>query len=169
MSQPDLVRVYFPATVPLLRTVHAAGGLGPGPHPAHAVTGTLREWYVEGDLEELEFVALTHAARSSLRLLAADPQAPRLRVVLAADLPSPRTVPVAGGPRSLVRVEGDVPLQWVASIHVDEAQAEKTVRVAAGVLAEADAGDDDAAFLVDGAQACDLLWYDVSELGNLLG
>jgi hypothetical protein len=32
----------------------------------------------------------------------------------------------------------------------------------------ADAGDDDARFLVDEAEACDLLWYDVTELGELV-
>jgi hypothetical protein len=168
MSQQDLVRAYLPVTLPLLRAVSQADGLDAGPHRAHSVTGALREWYTEGDLEELEFVALTHAAHSSLRLLADDPQAPRLRVVLAVDAPAPHVVPVTDGPRSLVRMGGPIPLSWVASIHIDEAEAEKAVLGAIGALAAADAGDDDARFLVDEAQACDLLWYDVSELPHLL-
>ena len=39
-----------------------------------------------GDEEELEYVALTHAARASLRLLHSDPSAPHRRVVLAAEV-----------------------------------------------------------------------------------
>ncbi|MDQ1293251.1 MAG: hypothetical protein QG608_1132 [Actinomycetota bacterium] len=168
MSQQDLVRTYLPVTLPLLRAVSQARGLDAGPHRAHCVTGALREWYTEGDLEELEFVALTQAAHSSLRLLAEDPQAPRLRVVLAVDAPAPQVVPVADGPRSLVKLGGPIPLSWVASIHIDEAGAEKAVLGAIDALAAADAGDDDARFLVDEAQAGDLLWYDVSELPHLL-
>ena len=54
---------------------------------AFTVTPALREWYAQADLEELEYAALTHAARASLWLLLADPDAPRRRVVLAADVP----------------------------------------------------------------------------------
>ena len=33
---------------------------------AYAVTPALREWYAEGDAEELEYAALQEAARASL-------------------------------------------------------------------------------------------------------
>ena len=78
------MRVYLPGTVPLLRHLEQAGELPP--QTGFAVTPTLREWYASGDTEELEYVAFTEAARASLRLLDADPAAPRRRVVVAADV-----------------------------------------------------------------------------------
>jgi len=56
----------------------------------------------------------------------------------------------------------------VASVHVDEDEARSDVAAAVDALAAAAAGDDDAQFAVDGAEAHDLLWYDVSELGELV-
>ena len=88
MPITDLVRVYVPATVPMLATLRADGQLGTGPLVAHAVTPSLREWYAEGDQEELEYVAFTRAAQDALRLLRHDPSAPRRRVVVSADVPS---------------------------------------------------------------------------------
>ena len=64
------------------------GQVGSGPRPGFAVTPALREAYVSGDAEELEYAALTEAARASLRLIAADPVAPPRRVVLAAEIPA---------------------------------------------------------------------------------
>ncbi len=63
-----------------------AGQIGPAPVAGFAVTPALREWYASGDLEELEYVAMTQAARASLRMLHVDTKAPRRRVVLAAEL-----------------------------------------------------------------------------------
>ncbi|TDC67572.1 hypothetical protein E1200_14620, partial [Actinomadura sp. GC306] len=77
------MRVYLPSTLPLLAGVHAAKEIAPAPLTAHAVTPALREWYAGGDLEELEYAAMSAAARASLRLLSADPSAPPRRVVLA--------------------------------------------------------------------------------------
>ena len=63
------------------------GEVGEAPLHAFAVTPALREAYASGDDEELEYVAMPPAARQSLRLLAGDQDAPRRRVVLAADVP----------------------------------------------------------------------------------
>jgi len=57
----ELVRVYVPATLPMLAALRADGRLGTGTTEAHAVTPALREWYAEGDEEELEYVAFTRA------------------------------------------------------------------------------------------------------------
>src|SRR6516162_567117 len=73
------MRVYLPATLSTLACLLRAGEIGPAPVRGFAVTPALREWYATGDLEELEYVAMTHAGRASLRLLAADPGAPRRR------------------------------------------------------------------------------------------
>jgi hypothetical protein len=81
------MRVYLPATLPGLAGLLRKAEIGPAPLRAFAVTPALREWYASGDLDELEYVAMMHAARASLRLLVADPGAPRRRVVLAAEMP----------------------------------------------------------------------------------
>src|SRR3954465_3713484 len=84
----ELVRIYVPATVPMLAALRASGQLANGPTEAHAVTPALREWYAEGDEEELEYVAFTRAAQAALQLLRHDPSAPRRRVVVSADVAS---------------------------------------------------------------------------------
>src|ERR1700727_1366763 len=81
------MRVYLPCTLPGLADVLAKGEIGPPPLRAFAVTPALREGYAAGDDEELEYVAMLAAARRSLWLLDADQDAPRRRVVLAADVP----------------------------------------------------------------------------------
>ncbi len=164
------VRVYLPATLSGLAGLRRQGELGPPPLTAHAVTPALREWYAEGDEEELEYVAFTRAAQGALRLLRADPAAPRRRVVVSVDLPPG----ALGQPdqelgSSEVRLTAAVPLAAVAAIHVDGSAAEPAVAAAADVVAEAAAGDPDAQFTVDGAEDHELQWYDVTELDQLTG
>ncbi|SCL19863.1 hypothetical protein GA0070624_1856 [Micromonospora rhizosphaerae] len=162
----ELVRVYVPATVPMLSRLREQG-LTAG--EAHAVTPTLREWYAEGDEEELEYVAFTRAAQDALLLLRADPSAPRRRVVVSVDLPA-RAVGRVDGElgSSAVRLTEPVPVSAVAAIHVDGAEAADDVAAAAEVVAEAQAGDPDAQFTVDSAEDHELEWYDVTELDLLL-
>ena len=163
-----MTRVYLPTTLGGLAVAHADGVLR-APITAHAVTAAIREWYTEGDLEELEYVALTEAAEASLRLLAADPQPARRRVVVAADVPDGAVVATQHDRfRSAVLVSVDVPVGAVASVHVDEDDAEPAVVVAVEALPAADGGDDDARFALDEAEATELLWYDVSEIGDLI-
>jgi hypothetical protein len=57
-----------------------------------------------------------------------------------------------------------IPLQWVVSAHIDDLVAVGDVGKAAAALAAADAGDDDAQFLVDGAEGHELAWYATQEL-----
>jgi hypothetical protein len=163
----DLVRVYVPATVPMLTALRASGQLG-GPIEAHAVTPALREWYAEGDEEELEYVAFTRAAQAALQLLRHDPSAPRRRVVVSADVAATALVreDVELG-SSTVRLPQPVSLKEVASIHVDSADAAEQVGAAAEVVEEALAGDPDAQFTVDGAEDHELEWYAASELDDL--
>ena len=169
MPITDLVRVYVPATVPMLAEMRAAGQLGAGPTVAHAVTPALREWYAEGDEEELEYVAFTRAAQGALHLLRADPSAPRRRVVVSADVPATALLrEIAELGSSTVRLPEPVSLKEVASVHVDSAGAADAVAAAADVVEEALAGDPDAQFTVDGAEDHELEWYAVSELDELL-
>jgi hypothetical protein len=164
----ELVRVYVPATVPMLAVLRSSGQLGAGPVVAHAVTPALREWYAEGDEEELEYVAFTRAAQGALHLLRHDPKAPRRRVVVSADVPSAALLreEVELG-SSEVRLPMPLSLTEVASIHVDSAAAAEEVAAAADVVDEAAAGDPDAQFTVDGAEGHELEWYAVTELDEL--
>ena len=165
------MRVYLAATARLLQRLLADGGLT-GPLVATAVTPALREAYAEGDLEELEYAAALEAARASMRLLADEAHAgsgavPR-RVVVAADVPDTAGTPDASVGRAAVRLAVPVPLDRVAAVHVDEAAAEPAVRAAVGVLDRADAGDEDATFLVDEVEGFDLLWFAPQELPDLV-
>lgn len=187
---PRSTRVYLPATLGTLAEAYVSGGFSAG-YAAHAVTGAVREWYVEGDLEELEYAAMSEAADASLRLLAGELAAlaryEYRRVVVAADLPADCVQPVGaapdgapagrggGGPtaqpvRSAVRLACRVPLSAVVSVHVDEdaAAVRRAVSAAIAALPAADSGDDDAAFTLDEARAHELLWYDISELPDLI-
>ncbi len=165
----ELVRVYVPATVPMLAALRSSGQLGEGPTLAHAVTPALREWYAEGGEEELEYVAFTRAAQGALHLLRRDPKAPRRRVVVAADVASSALLreEVELG-SSEVRLPMPLSLTEVVSIHVDSAAATEGVAAAAEVVDEAAAGDPDAQFTVDGAEDHELEWYAVTELEELL-
>src|SRR4051812_29078067 len=104
-----MTRVYVPTTLLGLARAQKQGTLDDAEDaaapdlPAHAVTGAVREWYLEGNLEELESSALIDAAEASLRLLALQPEAPRRRVVVAIDVPEALVTP-GGEHRSSVRV-----------------------------------------------------------------
>ncbi|MFI9046809.1 DUF6912 family protein [Streptomyces sp. NPDC053427] len=168
------MRVYVPLTLSGLAEAHRSGELGPGPLDAYAVTPALREWYVSDDIEELEYAALNRAAQASLRQLAGNPQVARRRVVVAVDVPE--GVAVADPDRGLdesalgeVRLAGPVPLTKAAAVHVDADDAEADVAAAAAALGAADQGDDDAQFVVDGAQDHDLMWFGVQEIPHVIG
>jgi hypothetical protein len=140
------------------------------PIRGYAVTPALREWYSSGDIEELEYVAMMHAARESLRLLSADSAAPRLRVVLAAEVADDLVLARSGfDDPGLVEISGPVRLRDVQSGHVDDAGAAQEIAAAVAALASADAGDDDARFVVDGAEGFELQWYATQELVDLAG
>ncbi|MFC5722683.1 DUF6912 family protein [Streptomyces gamaensis] len=167
------MRVYVPLTLPGLAEAHRNGQLGPAPLDAFAVTPALREWYLSDDVEELEYAALGRAAQGSLRLLAAEPGAPRRRVVVAVDVAdgavtaAPDRGPVTNA-LGAVRLAGPVPLAKAASVHVDGEDAERDVAAAAAALPAADQGDDDAQFTVDGAEDHDLMWFAVQEIPGLI-
>ena len=129
------MRVYVPSTLTGLARVLADKEVGPAPLAAYAVTPALREWYASGDLEELEYAAMTAAARASLRLLAAEPEAPARRVVLAAEVPDELVRAGSGDrfdeqTRALVQVTEPIPWRAIASGHVDDESAVPDVRAA---------------------------------------
>jgi hypothetical protein len=145
-----------------------AGEIQPAPVRGYAVTPALREWYSGGDMEELEYVAMMHAARESLRLLAIDPGTPRRRVVLAVDMPDHQVMAGAGFDEpGLVEISSPVPVRAVASGLVDDSDAVPDLAAAIAALPSADAGDEDAQFIVDGADGHELQWYATQELADL--
>jgi hypothetical protein len=161
------MRVYLPSTLSELAVALRVGQLERG--TAFAVTPALREAYASGDQEELEYVALTQAARASLRLLAADPQAPRRRVVLAADVDDSLVgiaAPMDGPAQVIVTVP--VAATRLVSAHVDDMEATTDVSNAVQALPSADQGDEDAAFEVDQAEGHELGWYASQELPDLV-
>jgi hypothetical protein len=169
------VRVYLPATLPGLAVAGAGGAMPPAAvevaaagSTACAVTPALREWYREGGLEELEYVALTRAALLSLRLVAEVADADR-RVVLAADVPDFAVVLEPDADPAAVRLGAAVQLDQVLSAHVDDPRAAADVRAAAGLLSAVDAGDDDACFAIDSLDDHELQWYAAQEIAFLLG
>jgi hypothetical protein len=164
------MRVYLPATLPAIAALLLSEQISQPPVRGYAVTPALREWYSSGDMEELEYIALLHAARASLRLLREDPQAPRRRVVLAAELPEEQIVGNAGFDEpALVEIKIAVPLAKIVSGHIDDPAAAAEIAAAAAALSAADAGDDDAKFAVDSAEGHELLWYATQELRHLPG
>ncbi|MFF7737157.1 DUF6912 family protein [Streptomyces sp. NPDC007984] len=164
------MRVYVPLTLPGLAEAYKTGELGAGAFVAYAVTPGLREWYASDDIEELEYAALGRAALASLRLLAAEPEAPRRRIVIAVDVPD-RAASADHDPAEPgeVRIAGPVPLGKAASVHVDATDAQAGVAAAARALPAAERGDDDALSVVDGAEDHELLWFATQEIANLVG
>jgi hypothetical protein len=163
------MRVYIPSTLRLLSVACNAGEIGPAPLTAYAVTPALREWFTDGDDEELEYAAMAQAARASVGLLAADPGTPRRRVVIAAEVSA---VPPADGSVELgdARLELHVVIPWrlVASVHLDAADAIPVVGKAADLWEAAQNGDDDAVFALDSCEGEDLMWYATQEIPDLL-
>lgn len=166
------MRVYIPATWPMLRKLARTGRLEPIGGTAFALTPTLREYYTAGSDEELEYAAMTEAARASLRLLAiefglGEDSVPARRVVVSGDLDAVTLRPDLDD--GAVRITGPVPMAVIAAVHVDSAEAEYAVRQAAGAIDQADLGYLDAEFLIGEAEDHELSWYSPAELVFLLG
>ncbi|MGX7679205.1 DUF6912 family protein [Jatrophihabitans sp. DSM 45814] len=162
------MRVYLPGSTTVLRILARDGVMSPPPITAFAVTPGLREWYLDDDVEELEYAATSEAARASLRLLSGDPSAARRRVVIAADVPDASVTIRDDLDRGVVRVETEIPISACASVHVDDREAEQAVAAAAEVVDAADLGDEQAEDLVDDADGFELSWFATQEIDDLL-
>lgn len=167
------MRVYIPATIPMLRDLVATGELKPVSGTAFAVTPAFRESYAAGNTEELEYAAMAEAARASLRLIAPDATDPDAeeaaasrRVVVSADVDDVTLRPDLD--HGAVRIAGTVPNSVIAAVHVDLPDAAGAVRAAAAVVDAADMGDPDAEFVLGDADDYDLAWYAAQEVPFLL-
>lgn len=178
------LRVYVPATVPMLRELVADREIQAIGNTAFAVTPALREAYASGDDEELAEVAMAEAARASLRLLAeeqasadlggadaGDAAAPAQgpifrRAVIAADVTGATLRPDLDD--AVVKLAGPIAYDRIASVHVDLAEAESEVSKAVEIIDAADLGDPDAEFVLGDAEDHQLAWYATQELPFLL-
>ncbi|MFD6399666.1 DUF6912 family protein [Nocardia sp. NPDC060249] len=178
------MRVYIPATIPLLRLLVDEQQLLPLGATAFAVTPALREAYAAGDDDELAEVAMQEAARASMRLIgaerdglddldddaegaAATPGGPVYRrAVIAADVAGAKLRPDLDD--AVVKLAGPVTFRQVAAVHVDLAEAEPQVAKAVDVIDAADLGDTDAEFVLGDAEDHQLAWYAPQELPFLL-
>jgi hypothetical protein len=162
------MRVYLPATSTVLAALAASGVLAPAPLTGFAVTPGLREYYLDDDLEALEYAAAAEAARAALRLIAADPGAAKRRLVVSADVPDGSVAVRDDLDRGVVRIAVEIPLAWCASVHADDADAEQTVAAAAEQIDAADLGDPAAEEAIDDAEGFELSWYATQEIEDLL-
>jgi Arc/MetJ-type ribon-helix-helix transcriptional regulator len=160
--------VYLPATTAMLRTLVAEGAMGPAPMTAFAVTPGLREWYVDDDVEELEYAAMSDAARASLRLLSADQGSARRRAVVAADVADSAVEIRDDLDRGVVRLSAPIPMSDIASVHLDDSDAESAVAAAVDAVDAADLGDPHAQERTDDVEGYELSWYATQELDALL-
>ncbi|GAA1215425.1 hypothetical protein LY12_002299 [Prauserella alba] len=171
-----MVRVYVPATIGMLRHLVSEGQLTPVRGTAFSLTPALREAYVSGSTEELEYAALLDAARASLRLLAShedaeqdsgsgiDEKEPPRRVVIAAEIEDNDVTPRPDLDSAVVRMAGSVTMDDIAAVHVDAVEAEQAVVAAADVIDRADLGDLDADFVLGEAEDHELAWYAPQEV-----
>ncbi|MEB3369452.1 DUF6912 family protein [Saccharopolyspora mangrovi] len=162
------MRIYLPATLPMLQQLVADKQLQPLGGTAFALTPALRESYATGDTEELEYAAMREAARASLRLLAADEEGKieQRRVVISADVDEVTLRPDLD--HAVVKVSGPVSWKQLAAVHVDTTEAEDAVRAAVEVIDAADLGDPDAEFALGDAEDHELAWYAPQEVPFLL-
>jgi hypothetical protein len=162
------MRVYLPATTTRLHELLDAGELTVLPLLGYAVTPEFRAWYVDADVESLEYAAMVEAARASLRMLDADPAAARRRVVIAADIDDDLVALRDDLDRGVVELRAPVSMTQIASVHVDDDEAEAVVAKAAASMMAAELGDDQSQDDVDDAEGFELSWYATQEIAGLL-
>ena len=132
-------RIYLPLDAEGVRRLASEREVASPPIAAFAVTERLERSQPAGDEEEWEYAAMGEALAAAAR---AQSGPARKRVVLAADVDPAWVSPRPGDDLAGVLVGEALPLARVVSFHVDET-----------------AGD-------DGMD--DLLWYDVTELDEVL-
>jgi len=132
-------RIYLPLDADGVRRLASEREVSSPPLAAYAVTERLERAQPTGDEEEWEYAAMGEALVAAAR---AQTGPARKRVVLAADVDPAWVSARSGEELSAVELTEALPLARVVSFHVDET-----------------AGD-------DGMD--DLLWYDVTELDEVL-
>jgi hypothetical protein len=143
------MRVFVPGSVAELS--HYTSGHWE-PDRGYAVTERLMEISAFDDPDELAEQARDAAAEDSIVVVGS-----RLRLVIAVDYSRADVGPVPDAHPAAVTLTGRVMADAIACAFVDEADAAEDARAAAG-------GDEAA---LERLEERDLLWYDVTELGEV--
>jgi hypothetical protein len=143
------MRVFVPGSVDELS--HYSSGHWE-PERGYAVTERLMDISAYDDPDELAEQARDAAAEDSIVVVGS-----RLRLVVAIDVSRADVAPVPDAHPAAVTLTGRVMPESIACIFLDEADAAGDARAAAG-------GDEVA---LERLEERDLLWYDVSEMGQL--
>lgn len=126
------------------------------------MTPALREWYRDGEAEDLEYSASARAGDLSLGAIASDPR-PR-RIVVAADASA--VVDASVDELAGVRLEGDLTWGDVAAVLTDDGDdALLAVRTALAALENAGVGVPPE---VEDLDAFELAWFDPIEMAAAL-
>lgn len=165
------VRVFLPATFSMLAELEETGQLTARSGWGFALTPALREFYTEGDEEEIEYSAFLEASMASLRLLAIgdEEKFPHRRVVISVDVDESVVTPkpdmgepvVALGPATITKDN-------LQAIHVDIEESEAATAKAIDAIDNADLGDEDAELAVGDALDNFMAFYDPTELPILV-
>lgn len=164
-------RVYVPATFAMLRELSETGKLAARSGWGFMVTPALREFYTEGDEEEIAYSAFLEASMASLRLLTIGDEAdfPDRRVVISVDIADSAIKPQPDMGEPVVKLDPAVfGVEDVAAIHVDIEDNEADTHKAIEAIDTADLGDEDAELAVGDALDNFMAFYDPSELPFLV-
>nr|WP_209167628.1 hypothetical protein [Corynebacterium hesseae] len=136
-----------------------------------ALTPALREFYTEGDEEEIEYSAFLEASMASLRLLAIgdEEKFPHRRVVISVDVDESVVTPKPDMGEPVVALDpATITKDNLQAIHVDIEESEAATAKAIDAIDNADLGDEDAELAVGDALDNFMAFYDPTELPILV-
>ncbi|MHC2548353.1 hypothetical protein HMPREF2912_10805 [Corynebacterium sp. HMSC056E09] len=165
------VRVFLPATFSMLAELEETGQLTARSGWGFALTPALREFYTEGDEEEIEYSAFLEASMASLRLLAIgdEEKFPHRRVVISVDVDESVVTPKPDMGEPVVALDpATITKDNLQAIHVDIEESEATTAKAIDAIDNADLGDEDAELAVGDALDNFMAFYDPTELPILV-
>lgn len=165
------VRVFLPATFSMLAELEETGQLTARSGWGFALTPALREFYTEGDEEEIEYSAFLEASMASLRLLAIgdEEKFPHRRVVISVDVDESVVTPKPDMGEPVVALDpATITKDNLQAIHVDIEESEATTAKAIDAIDDADLGDEDAELAVGDALDNFMAFYDPTELPILV-
>lgn len=159
-----VTHAYVPTALRALAGIVAAGGIGPVPVLAHAVTEALRDHLPDAGEDEREYAALSAAALDSIGMI--EEEDPPRRVVIAVDAAT--VVPVPGGAPTLVEILEVVPIARIAAVHVDSEEAENDVAEAHSRWVADGATSEVTQAAVERSLDHELGWYATQEIDDLV-
>ena len=165
------VRVFLPATFAMLTELEETGQLAARSGWGFTVTPALREFYTEGDEEEIEYSAFLEASMASLGLLAIgdEDKFPHRRVVISVDVDESVVTPKPAMGEPVVALHpATITQDNLQAIHVDIEESEAATAKAIAAIDNADLGDEDAELAVGDALDNFMAFYDPTELPILV-